>query len=246
MRIGCDLDGVLADLHRTFTATAVRRYPSLDAASLAPQDVAASPPADADAETSEVPAPPSGADSKSLPLSRGQMDGTWDELCATTDFWETLEEIEQGAIARLASIADAQRWEVIFLTSRPRSAGKTVQRQSQRWLEAKGFPLPSVYVVQGSRGRIAEALALDVVIDDRPEGCLDVALESKARAILVWRGTAESVPGSAKRLGIGVVPTVAACLDLLAEADKAADTPVDFVQRLKRLLGLGPRAATKS
>jgi hypothetical protein len=245
MRIGCDLDGVLADLHRTFTATAVRRYPGLDVTALAPPDVGASPPADASAEPSEVPAP-AGTDGKSLPLSRSQMDGTWDELCSTTDFWETLEEIEAGAIARLAAIADEQRWEVIFLTSRPRSTGKTVQRQSQRWLEAKGFPLPSVYVVQGSRGRIAEALALDVVIDDRPEGCLDVALESKARAILVWRGAAEHVPGSAKRLGIGVVPSVAACLDLLSEADKTADTPVDFVQRLKRLLGLGPRSATKS
>jgi len=135
---------------------------------------------------------------------------------------------------------------VIFLTSRPYAQGRTLQRQSQRWLDRLGFPMPSVYVVQGSRGRIADALGLEVVIDDRPENCLDVVLESQARAILVWRGTVASIPASAKRLGIGVVPSVAACLDLLVEAQRSADTPLDFMQRLRKLLGLQTRPATKS
>ncbi len=38
-------------------------------------------------------------------------------------------------------------------------SGATPQVQTQRWLESKGFRLPSVFVVQGSRGRIAAALA---------------------------------------------------------------------------------------
>jgi hypothetical protein len=254
MRIGCDLDGVLADLHRAFAAAALRRYPHLDATVVAAPEVGASPPPNEDGENaetgegadrSEVPAPPPGVDGRALPLSRSQLDQTWTDLCATTDFWETLHEIESGAIARLATLAETLRWDVIFLTSRPRSAGSTVQRQSQRWLETKGFRSPSLFVVQGSRGKIAEALALDVVIDDRAESCLDVVLESKARAILIWRGTAASVPASAKRLGIGVVPTVGGCLDLLVEAGRAAETPLDLMQRLRRLLGLGPRTAPK-
>ncbi len=73
---------------------------------------------------------------------------------------------------------------MIFLTSRPQTSGRTVQRQSQRWLERHGFVMPSVFVVHGSRGRIAEALDLDVVIDDRPDNCLDIVLESKAGAVL--------------------------------------------------------------
>jgi hypothetical protein len=243
MRIGCDLDGVLADLNRAFTAVALRRYPALDVSAVSAADLVAAAPGTIDREEDPTEAAP--VEGTPLSLTRRQMDETWSELCAVTDFWETLEEIEAGAIARLASLADARRWEVVFLTSRPRSAGGLVQRQSQRWLDRKGFPFPSVYVVQKSRGLIADALALDVVIDDRPENCLDVALESKARAILIWRGPAASVPTSAKRLGIGVVPTVAACLDLLVEADRSADTPLDLVQRLKRLLGLGSRAAVK-
>src|SRR5206468_6136381 len=110
-------------------------------------------------------------------------------------------ELEPGAIARLAALAVERRWEIIFLTKRPRSAGATAQVQTQRWLEAKGFTLPSVFVVQGSRGRIASALALDVVVDDRPENCLDVVVDSSARAILVWRSATEPVPSSAQRLG---------------------------------------------
>jgi hypothetical protein len=109
-----------------------------------------------------------------------------------------------------------------------------------------GFPMPSVYVVQGSRGRIADALGLEVFIDDRPDNCLDIVLESKARAILIWRGTTDSIPASAKRLGIGVVHTVNACLDLIVEAQRTADTPLDFTQRLRRLLGLQTRPATKT
>ena len=63
-----------------------------------------------------------------------------------------------------------------------------MQRQSQRWLQRMGFPLPSVYVVHGSRGQIAKALQIDVVVDDRPENCLDVVLESQAGAILRLAG----------------------------------------------------------
>ena len=92
---------------------------------------------------------------------------------------------------------------MLFITSRPSSAGRTVQRQSQRWLQRMGFPLPSVYVVHGSRGAVAQALNLDVVIDDRPDNCLDVVLGSKAGAVLIWRGPQEKVPVSARRLGIG-------------------------------------------
>ena len=246
MRIGCDLDGVLADLNRAFTTVALRRYPQLDLSGITAADVTATAPG-TEAGDDETPGETSASadDRPELALNRRQLDETWDELCSTEDFWETLEEIEAGAIARLSSLAEAHRWEVIFLTSRPRTVGKLVQVQSQRWLERQGFVLPSVYVVHRSRGRIADALALDVLIDDRPESCLDAALESKARPILVWRGPASKLPTSAKRLGIGVVPTVGACLDLLVEAERTADAPVDLVQRLKRLLGIGGRAAAR-
>src|SRR5690606_31557491 len=101
-----------------------------------------------------------------------------------------------------------------------------------------GFDYPSLFVVSTSRGRIAAALELDVVVDDRPENCLDIAIDSKARAILIWRGEQGAVPASARRLGIGGVDSVAACLDLLVQADSQDGSERSIVDRLKGLLGL--------
>ena len=100
--------------------------------------------------------------------------------------------------------------------------------------------MPSVYVVQGSRGRIAAALALDIVVDDRPENCLDVVVDSKARAILIWREDEKQLPAATRRLGIGVVKSVAECLDILTQIDRrrprrsGRDGPRDAAARTQR------------
>ena len=245
MRIAFDLDGVLADLHTPFVAAALKIFPEIDRAAMGSPDVGASPPSggaepaadDADAEAPAVPP------LMRRPVTRRQADEIWRYLSKQEDLWEGLNEIESGAIARLASIADERRWEVIFVTSRPRSAGRTVQRQSQRWLERHGFPLPSVYVVHGSRGRVASGLDLDVVVDDRPDNCLDVVLESRAGAVLIWRGPQDAVPTSARRLGIAVAPTVASCLDTLVEADQSRDEG-NLLDKLRRLFGLRTKSGS--
>jgi hypothetical protein len=150
------------------------------------------------------------------------------------EFLESLQETEAGVIARLARLARARRWEVIFITQRPSSAGDTTQRQTTRWLVAHGFDLPSVYVVRGTRGKVAEALSLDVVVDDRPENCLDVKLESRARAILVWKDDNASLPQNAKRLGLEPVASLGACLDLLAGVPAARP---GFFKRITQRIG---------
>jgi hypothetical protein len=246
MRVAFDLDGVLADLHAEFARVALRMFPELDPQIVTSPDVGSSPPeavepsGGAPAEPETAADTPPGPPMSTLALSRRQTDAVWRQLAATENFWEGLSEIEPGAIARLWQLADARRWEVLFITSRPVSAGRTIQRQSQRWIESRGFPLPSLYVVHGSRGRIADALALDVVIDDRPENCLDVVLESKAGAVLVWRGTRASVPSSATRLGIAVVHTVNAALDAIEAADRHGGSE-GMLDRLRSLFGLRTR-----
>jgi hypothetical protein len=235
VRVAFDLDGVLADLHTPFQGAVATLYPELDAAAIGASDIGQAP-ADGDGsaeEPSDVPADASTA----VALSRAQSDAVWRHVAGVENFWETLDEIEHGAIRRLADVADARGWEVLFITSRPTSAGRTVQRQSQRWLADKGFPLPSVYVVHGSRGQVAQALRLDAVIDDRADNCLDVVLESRAGAILVWRDGRSAVPASARRLGIAVAPSVAVTLDRLIEAEEAQDGG-GLLDRLRRLFGL--------
>ena len=237
MRVGFDLDGVLADLHAAFVQAAIRLFPELDPAAIGSADVGSSPPDAADAKGGETADDETATPAGDVPMTRDQTDAVWSHLESVENFWETLGEHEPGAISRLFVLAEERHWEVMFVTSRPRSAGSTVQRQSQRWLQNMGFDMPSCFVVHGSRGRIAEALRLDVVVDDRPENCLDVVLESKAGAIMVWRGTKASVPVSARRLGIAVVSTVAAALDALVEAEKPGSEG-GLLDRLRRLFGL--------
>jgi hypothetical protein len=242
VRIGFDLDGVLADLHGPFVRAAVKLFPALDPSAIKSGDIGGSPPDEEDvpAEPSPDAAPQERTD---VAISNAQSDAIWKHLESVENFWETLAEIESGAIARIAALTEERRWEVMFVTSRPYAIGRTVQRQSQRWLQGLGFPMPSAFVVHGSRGRIAEALRLDVVIDDRPENCLDVVLESKAGAILVWRGDRAGVPASARRLGIAVVPTVAAALDAIVEAERSGGGG-RMLDRLRRLFGLKTGSAT--
>jgi hypothetical protein len=156
-----------------------------------------------------------------LKMTSRQRRRLWRHIGSIEGFWETLQEIEPGAIQRLAALATDRRWEIIFLTRRPPTCGAAAQVQTQRWLESHGFSLPTVYVVQGSRGRIADALGIDVVIDDRPENCLDVVADSKAHAMLMWRGDEKLLPVSAKRLGVHVVKSVGECLDILSQTDSS-------------------------
>jgi hypothetical protein len=252
MRIAFDMDGVLADLHAAYVSAALALFPDLDRTALedapardairlggadaagdaAPEEAAPGPEPSGGPVAGERPETLAG-----VKLSRRQSEAVWDRLSAQTDFWETLAEIESGAVARLARVAADRRWDVLFITSRPRSAGGTIQRQTQRWLQRHGFDLPSAYVVHGSRGRVAEALELDVVVDDRPDNCLDVVLESKAGAVLIWRGAAASVPGSARRLGIAVAHSVNECLDAIVAAESEGSDGT-FLDRLRGLFGV--------
>lgn len=234
LRLGFDLDGVLADLNTALAREAMRLFPGLEPLQGADQTLV---PGAVEPEAADG-ADPAETSPNSLALTKRQERQLWDAVKRIDNFWETLDETEPGIIRRLAEVASARRWEVMFLTSRPRTSGDVVQLQSQRWLRAHGFEFPSLFVVSTSRGKIASSLELDVVVDDRPENCLDIAIDSKARAILIWRGDQGAVPASARRLGIGGVNSVGACLDLLIAADNPDAGQTSLVDRLKGLLGL--------
>jgi hypothetical protein len=254
LRIGFDLDGVLADMESELVRHAETLFGEpmtqrLRERAADPSAVGVSP-TETTLDVGERQAAAENASDNVPPLLRLNMTSRqqrrlWRHVESIDNFWQGLKELEPGVIARLASIATEHRWEVIFLTKRPETVGFTAQVQSQRWLESKGFTLPSVFVVQGSRGRIASALGLDIVVDDRPENCLDVVVDSKARAILVWREDEKQLPTAAKRLGIGVVKTVGECLDILTQVDSTTrEQPGGVMDRVMRLLGLKEPAPT--
>ena len=112
-----------------------------------------------------------------------------------------------------------------------------MQLQSQQWLEAHGFQYPSVFVVQRSRGKIADALHLDAFVDDRPENCLDIAVESKAKVILVWHGDVKDVPAGAKRLGVRPVSTISEAINLLEQLDDIRNER-GLMKSIRRAIGI--------
>jgi hypothetical protein len=241
LRIACDLDGTLADMESALQREAERLYgPDVSLRGVKVPAVA-EPADDGDAlgdPARVTSAPPTASSGPEKPgLTSRQMRRLWNHVLKLEDFWQSLSEIEPGSVARLAGLASKHGWEVLFLTQRPASSGRTAQLQSQRWLHAHGFELPSVYVMTGSRGRVADALALDVVIDDRPENCLDVVTESRARALLVWRDKAMPAPPNASSLGIEPVASMAEALDMLERTIRNEKGP-GFVDRLRTAIGL--------
>jgi len=167
---------------------------------------------------------------------RRRSDVIWNAIQSTPEFWTTLRPIDPGAVARLHALAIGHKWDVFFLTQRPATAGQSVQRQTQHWLAAHGFDLPSVLVVSGSRGAAAAALQLDYHIDDSALHCIDVKSESAATPILIVRPDDDAALDSARRLGVGTVSSIAECLDLLDRAVVSRAQP-GLLQRLAQFVG---------
>ncbi|MBP7777488.1 MAG: hypothetical protein KA371_10190 [Acidobacteria bacterium] len=226
LRVAIDLDGTVADLSRAMHGIAKKKFRKLQTPEAAP------PPALADAGDAPAVDRPSLRD---LALSASDLDRLWTHVLKQRNFWTTLDEMVDGVVARIQQLADDRRWDVLFITTRPTAAGATTQVQSQEWLAAKGFRRPSVYVVKGSRGKVASALDLDAVVDDRPENCLDVATESRARALLVWPGTKDALGSGVTRHGVVVKASIGEALDELVHMDRVKRGGV--VRSIKRLLG---------
>ena len=220
LRVAIDLDGTVADLSRAMHGVATKYFGASRTA--APET------------RPDAPAPADRPTLQDLDLRPSELDALWTEVLRTKNFWTTLDETQPGVVARIADLAAELRWDVLFITTRPTATGATTQVQSQQWLSAHGFTHPSVYVVKGSRGKVAAALDLDAVVDDRPENCLDVATESHAKAVLVWPGSPEALGPGVGRHGVIVTRSIGAAIDQLVEMDRARRGGV--VQSIKRLL----------
>jgi hypothetical protein len=188
LRVGLDLDGVLADFRTAFHEAAGAISP--DGAD--------------------------GCDASPAPLTEAERKRAWKEISAHPNWWLGLRPFEPEQIGRLYALVRRLKWEVFFLTRRPATDGDSVQFQTQWWLEQHGFYLPSVLTVPGSRGEVANALHLDVVVDDQPLNCVEVISASTAKALLMVRDQqARAERERAANRGIGVVTSLQEALDVL-------------------------------
>jgi hypothetical protein len=225
VRVGFDMDGVLADFESAFRAAEERLFGSSSLVAPERPEVEAR-------HEEEGPAA-----LETPKEARRRRDAIWKAIQATDDFWTSLEPLDPDAVRRIQEMTLRHRWEVFFITQRPATRGQTVQRQTQVWLQRQGFDLPSVLVIGGSRGAAARAVRLDYLVDDSPQNCLDVGAESSAHPILIVPDTDQITENSAKRLRVAVARSIAGALDMLEEA--MAEPPEDpgALTRLSRMFG---------
>ena len=219
LRIGFDLDGVVADFRTAF----------LDAAAHVLGREAISRPS--------APLPDFDA------VSPADAKRVWRVITETPNWWLGLAPYEP----------DRFRWEVSFLTSRIPTAGDSVQFQSQAWLEAYGYYMPAVVTVPGSRGEIANALRLDVIIDDQFLNCLEVVGASQTKTILLLQTGDAALEQQATERGVGVVHRLEEVIEVLLQLQEFLPEKRGVVMRLaewfrkkepeSHVLPMNPRSA---
>jgi hypothetical protein len=205
IRVGFDVDGVIANFNKTFRDTATT----------------------INGRAAHAPSDPAGH-----ALAAEAIKRVWDHISRTPQWWLQLEAYEPDQIQRIYRTSREKRWEVYFMTTRPSSAGETTQFQTQWWLETQGFPMPSVLTVPGSRGDAANALKLDITVDDRLTNCVDIIAASRSKAILVLRRDDQTVRDQALARGIGVVTTLAGAVDAVEQFEEAKRSSSGRLSRL--------------
>lgn len=187
LRLGIDVDGVLADFRTAFRALAAKELGHRG-----------------DAEVEQE-------------LSKKDVERLWKAVANAPNWWGDLPPYEPDQLARLYALARSGRWEVFFMTSRPPSGGDSVQLQTQVWLERYGFYMPSVLTAPaGARGELARSLRIDVIVDDHLVNCMEIVGASNARVLHMARGPLDGErQQQAEARGVGVVSTLAEALDAI-------------------------------
>jgi hypothetical protein len=206
LRVGLDLDGVIADFRSAFAAASTE-------AGIRREVVGESPVADS--------------------ISSRDIRRIWELVKHTPNWWVRVAAYEPAQIPRLYELARRLKWEVVFMTRRPATAGDPVQFQTQWWLEQQGFYYPAVVTVPGSRGELANALRLDVVVDDQLMNCIDVVSGSTAKAVLLMRDRQDAASAEqATNQGVGVVGSLAEAIDVLEHLHETLGERRGRLQRL--------------
>lgn len=174
MRIGIDIDGVLADFNTGFIERAIA-VTGKDLFPARPFDI------------------PEWNYPEHYGYSDAEISAIWENIAADSTFWLKLPPYPNamGVLERLRVLTDMGH-DIYFITSRP---GVVSKRQSEIWLGTHGgdFLQTPTVLISGKKGASASALDLHAYIDDRYENVVDVSRER-------WVKTDENPVGASKTL----------------------------------------------
>jgi hypothetical protein len=159
-RIGCDLDGILADFSLNFSKI-LRDIHGEKIPITTDKDV------------------PNWDWHKWLPLSEQEVDLGWDVIHSNPKFWEELNLVidEQTWERFKREIGRNPKLDTYFLTTRKNSGDVSAAQQSWRWLVNHGWPHPHV-IADKEKGAICNTLRIEYMIDDSGRNCLDIVEKS--------------------------------------------------------------------
>lgn len=165
MRIGVDVDGVLADFNTAFIALNKR----VTGRDLYPEHY--------EPTTWDFP--------ESLGYTKAEVSAVWDVIKRDPSFWATLPAYRTTVddLDTLSLLEFRGSVDIYFITNR---MGISAKNQTERFLTALSVFLPTV-LLTAHKGLAAQTLDLTHYIDDKWENCLDVVSVGKTRTFIMDR-----------------------------------------------------------
>lgn len=148
LKIGIDIDGVLANFVGAFSKLAHERF----------------------GKPAKLPYEQVDWDWANAGITEKEISKLWAVIRATENFWQTLEPYPVDLLLPVSLQHD-----VYFITHRVSTAGRSTTEQSARWIQYHyGIKFPQVIPTR-FKGDVADALQLDAFIDDKPSNIIEVA-----------------------------------------------------------------------